>query len=184
MICSPVLKSCPLHVVPQRLRQPQRQTVVCKTSTPFPTRWATPPTPGNVWPCVRHAVSARRSVQLPDWGGVVCSAAATRRSVCSAGGSSQDFATAGSSSYSEDDDSRKASNAAASTSTSQPAADSGGSKRPESLTEQFFVTLETKLVAIFCSITAFFKGLPAFIQREKLQRLHKRALDDPTNAER
>lgn len=175
-------KSSPLHVGPQRLQKPQRHSIVCKTSSPLATRWTRASTPGSVWSCRRSGLPGQRSFRSP--GQAVYPATASRITVCSAGGSSQDFATAGSSSFNNDDDSRKASNAAASTSASQPAAVSGGSKRPDSLTEQFFLAVETKLVAIFRSITAFFKGLPAFVQREKLQRLHKRALDDPTNPER
>lgn len=40
------------------------------------------------------------------------------------------------------------------------------------------------IAAFFQRIANFIRGLPAFVQREKLQRLHKKALDDPTNSDR
>ncbi len=81
------------------------------------------------------------------------------------------------------DDSRQASNAAASTSASQAASgDEQGSN--ESGFKQLLSQPAKVLAAFFERFLIFLRGLPAFIQREKLQRLHKKALDEPTNAER
>ena len=85
-----------------------------------------------------------------------------------------------SSSQSHVDDSRQASNAAASTSAS-PANETG----PDESSFRQFLSQPAKAIAAFLQrIANLFKGFPAYIQREKLQRLHKKALDEPTNAER
>lgn len=84
------------------------------------------------------------------------------------------------SSQSHIDDSRKASNAAASTSAS-PANGTG----PDESSFRQFLSQPAKAIAAFLQhIVNFLKSFPAYIQSEKLQRLHKKALDDPTNAER
>ena len=84
------------------------------------------------------------------------------------------------SSQSHIDDSRQASNAAASTSAS-PANETG----PDESSFRQFLSQPAKAIAAFLQHVAnFLKSFPAYIQREKLQRLHKKALDDPTNAER
>lgn len=81
------------------------------------------------------------------------------------------------------DDSRQASNAAASTSASQTIASS--QKDPNEKNFRHFLTQPARvLAALFQRIANFIRSLPAYIQREKLQRLHRKALDDPTNAER
>ncbi len=78
------------------------------------------------------------------------------------------------------DDSRQASNAAASTSAS-PASETG----PDEGSFRQFLSQPAKAIAAFLQrIANLFKSFPAYIQREKLQRLHKKALDEPTNAER
>lgn len=78
------------------------------------------------------------------------------------------------------DDSRKASNAAASTSAS-PANETG----PDGSSFRQFLSQPAKALRAFLRrIAHFLKSFPAYIQREKLQRLHKKALDEPTNAER
>ena len=78
------------------------------------------------------------------------------------------------------DNSRQASNAAASTSAS-PANETGPD---ESSFRQFLSQPAKALRAFLRRIAHFLKSFPAYIQREKLQRLHKKALDEPTNAER
>ena len=84
------------------------------------------------------------------------------------------------SSQSHIDDSRQASNAAASTS-ANPANETG----PDESSFWQFLSQPAKAIAAFLQhIANFLKSFPAYIQREKLQRLHKKALDDPTNAER
>lgn len=84
------------------------------------------------------------------------------------------------SSQSPVDDSRQASNAAASTSAS-PASETG----PDESSFRQFLSQPAKAIAAFLQrIAKFLKSFPAYIQREKLQRLHKKALDEPTNAER
>ena len=183
-VCSTVAQPCPLHGPAQRLQKPQPRPAVCKAARSSATRWASAPMPGNLQSCRRRVslthstpvhlhLAPGQAVQLPT---------SSKTLRCSAASSSQDFPADASSS--PNDDLRKASNAAASTSASQPAAASGSSKQPASPVEQVFVAAKSKLVAMFQSIAAFFKALPAFIQREKLQRLHKRALDEPTNADR
>ena len=78
------------------------------------------------------------------------------------------------------DDSRQASNAAASTSAS-PANETG----PDGSSFRQFLSQPAKALRAFLRrIAHFLKSFPAYIQREKLQRLHKKALDEPTNAER
>lgn len=81
------------------------------------------------------------------------------------------------------DDSRQASNAAASTSGSQTPPDSEKGSDENSFRQ--LLTQPAKVIAAFFQrIANFIQGLPAFVQREKLQRLHKKALDDPTNSDR
>lgn len=81
------------------------------------------------------------------------------------------------------DDSRQASNAAASTSATQPTANSW--KDPDKNSFRHVLTQPVRvLAALFQRLANFIRSLPAYIQREKLQRLHRKALDDPLNAER
>ena len=93
--------------------------------------------------------------------------------------SAGDTATSSASSSSEDA-ARKASNASASTSRHSPASEHHGafSRLP------LLGRLQQSIAAFLRSIQQFFGRIPAFIQREKLQRLHKKALDEPDNADR
>ena len=94
--------------------------------------------------------------------------------------SSSSSASSVPSSQSHVDESRQASNAAASTSAS-PASETG----PDESSFRQFLSQPAKAIAAFLQrIANFLKSFPAYIQREKLQRLHKKALDEPTNAER
>ncbi len=95
-------------------------------------------------------------------------------------GTSSSSASSNLPSQSHADDSRQASNAAASTSAS-PANETG----PDESGFRQFLSQPAKAIAAFLQrIANFLKSFPAYIQREKLQRLHKKALDEPTNAER
>lgn len=78
------------------------------------------------------------------------------------------------------DTARKASNATASTSGSSTKAETGKSFSRIPL----LGALQQSISAFLTSIRKFFGRFPAFIQREKLQRLHKKALDDPSDADR
>ena len=168
--------SCLLPVSSQRLQKPQ-QHIVFKSPRPFAARrFATPERSG--WCQYRSGFSLRRPACPSTPSGQVDTASTQSRTVCSAADSTS-AATSPSS-----DDSRKASNAAASTSDSQPARSPDDAKPPASPYQQLFLSLERGLMSILAKIVPFFKGFPAFVQREKLQRLHKRALDNPTDADR
>ena len=81
------------------------------------------------------------------------------------------------------DSARQASNAA--TSSSAKASASDGQQGPKKTS---FVRLLMNpfavLAALLRRIAYFFRGIPAFVAKENLQRLHKKALDEPKNAER
>ena len=77
------------------------------------------------------------------------------------------------------DTARKASNATASTSDSTKAETGKSSSQIPLLG-----ALQQSILAFLASIRQFLGRFPAFIQREKLQRLHKKALDEPGNADR
>ena len=75
---------------------------------------------------------------------------------------------------------RKASNATASTS----APSSARSAPPETFGPwpiSLFAALQQKFWAMLAQIKKALQRVPAFVQREKLQRLHKQALDEPGN---
>ena len=111
----------------------------------------------------------------------VCHAAQPPKKDSKTGINSSTGDTASSStSSSSEDAARKASNAAASTSRHSPASERRGafSRLP------LLGPLQQSIAAFLRSIKQFFGRIPAFIQREKLQRLHKKALDEPDNADR
>lgn len=173
---SAAFRSCPFPVASQSLQQPQQQ-VFCQT--PFGAKRGAFLRPKRSGSC--HCLSGF-SVPRPVWlsksPGQASTAPTQSTTVCSAADS-----TAAATSPSSDE-SRKASNAAASTSDSQSASSPDSPKTPASPYQQLFLSLESMLLTVLAKIASFFKGFPAFIQREKLQRLHKRALDNPTDADR
>ncbi|KAL3155675.1 hypothetical protein ABBQ32_012702 [Trebouxia sp. C0010 RCD-2024] len=180
---STVFGSCLLPIV--RLQKARQHDAFCKTPRPGAAQRLTAIKTERSGSC-RYLIgfSQSRSNWLRTAPYQASSATIHSRTVCSAAESSQDFTEAATSPLS--DESRQASNAAASTSTSssQPAISRDDTKPPASQNHNPFVSLTKMLLAVFRSIAAFFKAFPAFVQREKLQRLHKRALDNPTDADR
>lgn len=173
---------CMLHCGSQPLPRPPRHSAVCKAPAAFVTRRCPAITADRLRCCsFRTGITTQRHVWLRTAQKTV-RPAGSKTSFCSAAHGGQDFISA--SNLPSSDDSRKASNATASTSASEPAAAVNSGKAPRSPVLQFFLFLERKLLAFFQKIAAVMGKLPAFIQRERLQRLHKRALDEPDNAER
>lgn len=169
--------SCLLPISLQRLHKSQQRIAFYKSPRRFAARRIATPERSGSCQC-RSGLSAQKFAWLSTPSGQADTASIQSRTVCSGAGSSS-AATSPSS-----DDSRKASNAAASTSDSQPASSPDDTKPPASPYQQLFLSLERGLMSILAKIVSFFKGFPAFVQREKLQRLHKRALDNPTDADR
>lgn len=170
---------CLFPVSSQRLHKSQQYIAFCKSPRPFAaTRFATlRPERSGSCQC-RSGFSVPRPVWLSTSPGQADTTPTQSRTVCSAADSTS-AATSPSG-----DDSRKASNAAASTSDSQPASSPDDTLPPASPYQQLFLSLESGLMNVLAKIMSFLKGFPAFVQREKLQRLHKRALDNPTDADR
>lgn len=180
---SAVFGSCLLPI--SRLQKARQHDVFCNTPRPCAAQRFTAIKTERSGSCrCLIGLSQSRSTWLRTAPYQASSATIHSRTVCSAAGSSQDFTEAATSP--SNDDSRQASNAAASTSasSSQPAVSPDDTKPLGSQNHNPFVSLKRMLLAVFQSIAAFFKALPAFVQREKLQRLHKRALDNPTDADR
>lgn len=175
---SAAFRSCPVPIASQSLQKPQQQ-FFCQSPRPFAANRGTFLRPKRSGSCnCLSGFSVPRPVWLSTSPGQASTAATHSRTVCSAADS-----TAAAISPSSDE-SRKASNAAASTSDSQSANSSDSPKTPASPYQQLFLSLESMLLTVLAKIASFFKGFPAFVQREKLQRLHKRALDNPIDADR
>ena len=171
--------TCLLPVSSQRSQRPQQHIACCKSPRPFSARRFAILRPERFGSCqCLSGFSVPRLVWLSTTPGQTSTAPTQSRVLCSVADSTS-AATSPSS-----DDSRKASNAAASTSDSQPASSPDDTKPPASPYQQLFLSLESGLMNVLAKIMSFFKGFPAFVQREKLQRLHKRALDNPTDANR
>lgn len=176
-----VFGSCLLPIV--RLQTARKHNGFCKTPRPFAAQRLTAIKTERSRSCrCLTDFSQSRSIWLSTAPHQASSATTHSRTVCSAADSPQNFAEAATSPSGHD--SRQASNAAASTSSGQPATSSDDTKPSASQNHNPFVSLKRMLLAVFQSIAAFFKGFPAFVQREKLQRLHKRALDNPADADR
>ena len=173
-----VFGSCLLPITPQRLQKPKQHIAVCKSPSLFVARrLATLRPEQSGWCQCQRGFPAPKPVWLSTIPSQASTAPTQSRTVCSAADSTAAASPSG-------DDSRKASNAAASTSDSQPATSPENPKPPASPYQQLFLSLESGLMKVLAKMMSFFKSIPAFIQREKLQRLHKRALDNPTDADR
>lgn len=171
--------SCLLPII--RLKESRQRSAFCKTSRLFAAQRFTAVKPEHAGSSSCHKGSSEsRAIWLGTAPHHARTATTHSRTTCSAADSSQDFTTAASSS----NDARQASNAAASTSSSQPATTPDDATPAARQNRNLFLAVRSMLLAVFQSIARLFKGLPAFVQREKLQRLHKRALDNPTDADR
>ena len=176
---STVFGSCLFPIIPQRLQKPQQRIALCKPPRPFAARLLATLKTERLGSC---QCLKGFSVPKPVWLSTTPSQASTAftqsRTVCSAADSTSAPI------FPSNDDSRKASNAAASTSDSQSTSSLDNAKPPASPYQQFFLSLESALNKFIAKILSVMKDFPAFVQREKLQRLHKRALDNPTDADR
>lgn len=74
---------------------------------------------------------------------------------------------------------RQASNATASTSAASASSASSEKKSPWPV--RLFAILQGRILTMLAQIKRALQQVPAFVQREKLQRLHKQALDQPGN---
>ena len=182
---SAMLGAGPRHGSPLLSKQPQQHPISCRTFSLCAYSWARAAAPVSLRPCRCQGL---RPVAIPVWLTYPPGQTAEKRQTASRTAVCSAFSDAAGqyldSTSPASDDARKASNASASTSASQPETAADNSKSPASPLRQAVLMLRNKLLAIFQGIAAFFKAFPAFVRREKLQHLHKRALDDPTNADK